>query len=289
MLKYIYLHIDVNEDYIKEFATAMIDDGIVVIDVRKKCKADGQENDNGIDENILEKLKLFFEGEQNDYLLITDNEAAAQAAGEFVVGYGLDYKGKTSYIIESLLDTSAKYFRMIYAHIKGETFEILRTDRLIIREIALDDLSELYEVYETLADCKYIEPLYDWESEKEFTVSYIKNMYQFFNYGLWLVFEKETGRLVGRVGIENREIDGELRQELGYLIRKDCQRKGYAYEACSAIMEYAKEEIGIERLFLCSEKENKPSVSLAQKLGFKLYASLPDGMNIYNKLLVSDF
>lgn len=275
MLKYIYLYIDLQEDYIKEFAAAMSVQGIEVADVRKLAETC--------------ELAMIFQSEQKDYLLITDNEAVAQAAGDFVVGYGLSYKGKASYIIESLLDISARYFRMIYAHLKGEPFEVLSTDRLIIREISIEDLSQLYEVYETLSECEYIEPLYEWEKEKEFTINYIKNMYGFFNYGLWLVFEKRSGRLIGRAGIENREIDGELRQELGYLIRKDSQRKGYAYEACLAIMEYAKDEIGIEQLFLCSEKENKPSVSLAQNLGFELYASLPDGMNIYHKILVSDF
>lgn len=45
-------------------------------------------------------------------------------------------------------------------------------------------------------------------------------MYGFFGYGLWLVFDKKTGELVARAGVENRSIDGQNCQELGYLVKK---------------------------------------------------------------------
>lgn len=57
------------------------------------------------------------------------------------------------------------------------------------------DLPELYAVYSTLEDCRYIEQLYDYDKELEFTKNYIKNMYGFFEYGLWLVFEKNLENL----------------------------------------------------------------------------------------------
>lgn len=158
---------------------------------------------------------------------------------------------------------------------------ILETERFIVREESLDDLDELYELYDTLADCEFIEPLYELEKEKEFVRNYINNMYRFFEYGMWLVYSKDTGRLVGRMGIENRSIDGENVQEIGYLTGKPYQNMGIAYEVCSAIIEYAKEELGIDKLYSCIDKNNKPSISLIHKLGFKVYAQDIDGMNIY--------
>ena len=35
-----------------------------------------------------------------------------------------------------------------------------------MREESLDDLDELYELYDTLADCEFIEPLYELEKVK---------------------------------------------------------------------------------------------------------------------------
>ena len=123
--------------------------------------------------------------------------------------------------------------------------------------------------------------MYELEKDIEFVRYYINNMYRFFEYGMWLVYSKDTGRLVGRMGIENRSIDGENVQEIGYLSGKPYQNMGIAYEVCSAIKEYAKEELGIDKLYSCINKNNKPSISLIQKLNYKVYAQDIDGMNIY--------
>ena len=78
----------------------------------------------------------------------------------------------------------------------------------------------MYAVYSTLKDCRYIEQLYDYDKELEFTKNYIKICMDFLSmvYGLYL---KKSGELIGRAGIENREIDGVTCREIGYLIRRE--------------------------------------------------------------------
>ena len=56
--------------------------------------------------------------------------------------------------------------------------------------------------------------------------------------------------------------------ELGYMIRKNRQGQGLAYEVCTAILAYAKEELGFEKLFARTRKENLASAMLLKKLGF---------------------
>lgn len=64
----------------------------------------------------------------------------------------------------------------------------------------------------------YMEGLYEYEEELEYQKAYIENMYRFYGYGMWLVFEKKTGTLIGRAGVEHREeLNGDM--ELGYAIR----------------------------------------------------------------------
>ena len=185
-----------------------------------------------------------------------------------------------SYVCQTL-DMGISYYRLVYARLTGEPFVVAETKNLLIREMTTKDLPELYAVYSTLEDCQYIEQLYDYDKELEFTKNYIKNMYGFFEYGLWLVFEKKSGELIGRAGIENREIDGVTCREIGYLIRRDMQHKGYAYEACQAILEYASDELGIQEMFAVIDKTNEPSRKLAQKLGFELYAQTDGGPDLY--------
>lgn len=224
----------------------------------------------------------------NDTLLVTDYEDR-QLSDMLLkiprIGYGLSYHGSAKYVVCDMEALDKSFLEMVYCRYYGMPLVIAETPRLLIREMSLLDLDNLYELYGTLKDCPYIEQLYDIEKETEFTKNYIQNMYGFFGHGLWLVIRKSDNRLIGRAGIENREIDGTTEKELGYLIGRPWQKHGYAKEACEAIISYAAEYLECGRLFLCSHKQNIPSIHLAEKLAFKEYAKDIDGMNIYCRYL----
>ena len=201
------------------------------------------------------------------------------------VGVGKEYRGSATYVVYDYEDITYMYCEHIYARKTHTPACILETDNYIVREECENDLEELYRLYDTLSDCSFIEPLYEAEREKEFLSAYISNMYGFFDYGLWLVFDKKTGELVGRMGIENRSIDGVNCQELGYLVGRKYQRRGIAYEVCSKIIEYAREYLYIDRLYACIHKDNIPSINFINKMKFKLYAKDIDDMDIYVRQL----
>lgn len=201
------------------------------------------------------------------------------------IGLGEAYFGKASYVVYDEDDIDDDMLKLVCARKYNEPLVIAETERFIIREMTVGDLPHLYELYETLSDCIYVEPLYGYEEEKAFTIKYIENMYGFFGYGLWLIFDRKTGELVARAGIENRSIDGQNCQELGYLVKKNWQGKHVAWEVMSRIVELAKDRFGLEELNICTMKTNIPSIQLALKLGFTLYAGGTDGMDIYRKTL----
>ena len=147
---------------------------------------------------------------------------------------------------------------------------MLDTDRLYLREQTIHDLDRLYEIYSSENITKYMEGLYeDYEEEYNFTLAYIKNMYNFYGYGIWLVVRKEDDEIIGRAGLSNREVDGEIKLELGYVIADEYQNYGYAYEACKAICRFVKEFLYEEEIVCFIRKENISSIKLAEKLGFK--------------------
>lgn len=201
------------------------------------------------------------------------------------IGLGESYRGKASYVVYDKEDIDDDMLELVCARKYNEPLVISETGKFIIREMTVGDLPHLYELYQTLSDCPYVEPLYEYEDEKAFTIKYIENMYGFFGYGLWLVFDKKTGELVARAGVENRSIDGQNCQELGYLVKKSWQGKHVAWEVMNHIVDIAKDRFGLEELYICTVKTNIPSIQLALKLGFTLYAGDIDGMNIYRKKL----
>lgn len=116
---------------------------------------------------------------------------------------------------------------------------------------------------------EFIEPLKEYEIEKEKLNSYIQNRYPFYGYGMWTVLDKATGKVIGRAGIEEREIDGVEQTEIGYMLHYFYRRKGIGFEICQGILEYAKSTLYIEEIHAYTHKKNKASQRLLKKLGFQ--------------------
>ena len=47
---------------------------------------------------------------------------------------------------------------------------------------------------------------------------------------MWVVVLKETGKVIGRAGLENRDVCGENQVELGYVIAEAYQNNNIATE-----------------------------------------------------------
>lgn len=148
-------------------------------------------------------------------------------------------------------------------------WRILETKRCYLREITLDDMDDLFELYNKKGITDYIEPLYERQEEEEYQRAYIENMYGYYGYGMWLVKEKDTHRMIGRAGIDYRMLGEEEIIEMGYVIAPEYQRQGYAYEVCQAIMGWVKSNLEFRRIDCLVEPGNETSVGLLHKLGFQ--------------------
>lgn len=166
----------------------------------------------------------------------------------------------TRYAVESLAELDIEYLEQVRRRYDHIPWDIGETDRCLIRELSLSDLLSLYELYDKPGMTDYVEPLYDYETELEYQKAYIENMYGFYEYGMWLVFSKETGKLIGRAGLEHNE--------LGYMIAPELWNQGYATEVCRFIIDYARENTDFEELYCRIDERNEASVRLAKKLGF---------------------
>ena len=171
-------------------------------------------------------------------------------------------------LVEGFEEVDVDFLEKVYQRFHHIPWTILETKRCVVRELTLEDLDDLFVLYRDEEICRYTDALHAYEEEKELQRAYIENMYRYFGYGLWLVFSKETGELIGRAGLEHREYHDEIELDLGYVIGTNYQRQGFATEICEAIIEYAKENTGFERINVLIKDENLASKKVAQKLGF---------------------
>lgn len=171
------------------------------------------------------------------------------------------------YVLEGFEEIGVEYLDRIYRRLHNLPWDILETDRLFVRETIVEDLPAFYKIYEDASVTEFTEGLFDNPGdEEEYLKAYINTVYRFFETGIYTVILKETGEIIGRAGLERREGYEEL--ELGFLIGVDFQKKGYAFEVCSALLQYAKDYFPEEQIHAFVEPGNTVSGHLLEKLGF---------------------
>lgn len=166
-------------------------------------------------------------------------------------------------------EVDVMFLKRVYQRKHQIPWTLIETRRCILREITLEDLDDLYELYQGKAITKYMEGLYENRvEEEEYTKAYIQNMYQFYGYGMWVAVEKATGKVIARAGLDHMQLPEETVLQLGYVVGEQYQKQGYATELCEAILDYAKNHTQFAEIYCFIQKENHISIHLAEKLGF---------------------
>ena len=212
-----------------------------------------------------------------DCIWIVSNRQQKQIADSLGIASVGEPQCGTRYAVESLAELEIEYLERVLRRYNHIPWDIGETDRCLIRELSLSDLPALYELYDKPGMTDFVEPLYDYETELEYQKAYIETMYGFYESGMWLVFSKETGKLIGRAGLEHNE--------MGYMIAPELWNQGYATEVCRFIIDYARENTDFEELYCRIDERNEASVRLAKKLGFTNSGHMDDDINasIYRK------
>ena len=117
-----------------------------------------------------------------------------------------DFSG-VRYACENISELDFDYLEKVYRRYVGIPWEILTTERCLIRETGAEDLDALYEIYADPSVTKYTEGLYPERAKEEaYLKDYTENMYYFYNYGVWTICDRMTGQVIGR-GYNRRNTD----------------------------------------------------------------------------------
>ncbi len=184
------------------------------------------------------------------------------AIGLFSESEKKDWSG-VPYLVMDMEELPESYFQKIADRLAGRPVVIAETKRLWIREMALSDLDALFAIYREEGD-----PIVRSEmAVREHFPAYIRDTYEMYDCGIYGVFLRETGEMIGIAGAEPKEYEGKAELQLGYLICERMRRQGYAMEAVAGICRYLEEEFPDVPLVAEIETKNKASLQLAGKLG----------------------
>lgn len=160
---------------------------------------------------------------------------------------------------------------------------IIETERLFLREMDENDFDALYGI---LADADIMQH-YPYTFDENRARNWIQRnleRYRIFGFGLWAVCLKETGEMIGDCGLTMQFINGEIKPEIGYHIRADKQRNGYAKEAAIAVRDWTFNNTSFQIVYSYMKYTNEPSVKTAISYGCKQVDEYQDDENEITKV-----
>ncbi len=146
--------------------------------------------------------------------------------------------------------------------------QYIETPRLILRDWKEEDIPIFARLN---SDDKAMEFFLNKLSYQE-TLNFYNRIQKEFStsgYGLYAVEKKEDHAFIGYVGLHNITFDVDFAPavEIGWRLLPEVWNQGYATEAASACLEYARTTLGLKELYSFTSLPNKRSERVMQKIG----------------------
>lgn len=146
---------------------------------------------------------------------------------------------------------------------------IIETDRLILREMSINDFNSLHEIFSDEDIMKYYpEPFVpdktlDW-------IAWCIDDYKKHNHSLWSVILKSENKLIGDCGILRQYIKEKQENEISYHLNKKYWHNGFATEAAFACKKMGFNTFKYRKLVSVIDVRNKNSINVAERIGFSI-------------------
>ena len=144
---------------------------------------------------------------------------------------------------------------------------IIETPRLHMRKLTIEDADFVFKL---VNEPSFLENIGDkgvrnLEDARQFILEGPWTSHQERGYGEFLVELKEGGDPIGLCGLLFRESLNV--SDIGCAFLPKYWRRGYAYEAACAVMEYGRSTLGIDKIVGLASEENLASIKMLEKLG----------------------
>jgi RimJ/RimL family protein N-acetyltransferase len=155
----------------------------------------------------------------------------------------------------------------------------LETERLLLRMFRAEDFESYAEMCADPEVMQYLpggKPLSRENAWRQMAATV--GEWHLTGYGAWAVQERETGRLLGRLGFVNWA-HVELRPsrpealpglEIGWVLSRASWGRGYATEGARRAIDYAFTDLGRDYVVSIIHPDNNTSVRVAERLGQKI-------------------
>lgn len=151
---------------------------------------------------------------------------------------------------------------------------VLETDRLVLRYLTTNDSTFIIEL---LNEPSFIQNIGDRkvrteEDARKYLLNGPLESYDKHGFGLFMVELKDSKVPIGMCGLIKR--DNLPDADVGFAFLPQYWMKGYAFESASAVLKYAKETCGLNRILGIVNPGNAASIRVLEKLGLKFESTV---------------
>jgi len=147
---------------------------------------------------------------------------------------------------------------------------VLETERLILRRLTVEDAPFMLGLLNEPSWLRFIgdRGVRTLEDARNYIVKGPVDMYERLGFGLYATALKEDDSVpIGICGLVKR--DGLEDVDIGFAFLPKFWGKGYACEAASAVMAYAKSVVGLARIVAITAADNESAARLLEKIGLR--------------------
>lgn len=146
---------------------------------------------------------------------------------------------------------------------------ILETERLTLRKITLDDAAFMLDLLNQPSFIQFIgdRGVRTLDDAREIIEERYLKAYERLGFGIYLTLLRGTSVPIGICGLVKR--DGLDDVDIGYAFLPQYWSKGYASEAASAVLVYARGTLGMKRILGITIPDNTSSIRVLEKIGLK--------------------
>jgi ribosomal-protein-alanine N-acetyltransferase len=161
-----------------------------------------------------------------------------------------------------------------------EQFPVIETERLILRELRVDDDRALYPMFADAEMMRYWGTPHDSLARTTVMVTSIIDAYRAQTGIEWAVTRKPTGEVIGKV-CHHRWMKEHFRSEMGYILAKEHWGHGFVHEALRAIIAFGFAVMKLHSIEAQLDPKNVRSVRVLEKLGFVKEAHLTENYFVH--------
>lgn len=144
----------------------------------------------------------------------------------------------------------------------------IATDRLLLRAWRDEDLDAVAALNADPIVMAYFPTLKSRDETREMMVKHNRSLHDH-GFGFLACEQRETGALVGIVGMAWLEIDAEICPvvEIGWRLAHNYWGQGFASEAGRAWLDYGLTTKSLDRIVAITATTNQPSIAVMQRIG----------------------